>query len=245
MTEPVWVPARRRSPGHTLRLDAAASAALFLRGCRLRTPSSDVSVSFDSPPPSPGAQMSPSGRLCLLTIIGLILPTRGQVSEEATSISPADLITVTIHALIQTPGEERTTDTVHPELQSMPETSTLKAGGEATSMQTETQMQQMVETPDPEAHKTTREEWRSECQVDSNEDNPFFYDEFTLRKQGLLVAAVLFITGIVILTSGKCRQLPRLCRNSNGTYRIVTEAQSEREDTNGTRVGVDSLSPLP
>uniref|UniRef100_G1RJN2 FXYD domain-containing ion transport regulator n=1 Tax=Nomascus leucogenys TaxID=61853 RepID=G1RJN2_NOMLE len=46
-----------------------------------------------------------------------------------------------------------------------------------------------------------------------HEDDPFFYDEQTLRKRGLLVAAVLFITGIIILTSGKCRQLSRLCRN--------------------------------
>uniref|UniRef100_A0A2K5QKF9 FXYD domain-containing ion transport regulator n=1 Tax=Cebus imitator TaxID=2715852 RepID=A0A2K5QKF9_CEBIM len=47
----------------------------------------------------------------------------------------------------------------------------------------------------------------------SHEDDPFFYDEHTLRKRGLLVAAVLFITGIIILTSGKCRQLSQLCRN--------------------------------
>jgi len=49
----------------------------------------------------------------------------------------------------------------------------------------------------------------------SSEENPFSYDEYTLRKRGLLVAAVLFITGIVILTSGKCRRLPQLCRNRN------------------------------
>uniref|UniRef100_G1L035 FXYD domain-containing ion transport regulator n=1 Tax=Ailuropoda melanoleuca TaxID=9646 RepID=G1L035_AILME len=49
----------------------------------------------------------------------------------------------------------------------------------------------------------------------SSEDDPFTYDEGTLRKRGLLVAAVLFITGIVILTSGKCRRLPQLCRNRN------------------------------
>ncbi|XP_038304875.1 FXYD domain-containing ion transport regulator 5-like [Canis lupus dingo] len=49
----------------------------------------------------------------------------------------------------------------------------------------------------------------------SSEDDPFSYDEDTLRKRGLLVTAVLFITGIVILTSGKCRWLPQLCRNYN------------------------------
>uniref|UniRef100_A0A671EGN5 FXYD domain-containing ion transport regulator n=1 Tax=Rhinolophus ferrumequinum TaxID=59479 RepID=A0A671EGN5_RHIFE len=84
----------------------------------------------------------------------------------------------------------------------------------------------------------------------SSEDNPFFYGKFpwrmpgggrvklfspfssaslsadvaTLRKRGLLVAAVLFITGIVILTSGKCRQWSKLCRNHNRTYRVVTKA---------------------
>ncbi|XP_077746024.1 uncharacterized protein LOC144308928 [Canis aureus] len=64
----------------------------------------------------------------------------------------------------------------------------------------------------------------------SSEDNPFSYDEDTLRKRGLLATAVLFITGIVILTSGKCRWLPQLCRNSN---RIVSKAQPGREDPDG------------
>ncbi|XP_036202432.1 FXYD domain-containing ion transport regulator 5 isoform X2 [Myotis myotis] len=195
--------------------------------------------------------MSPSGRLYLLTIVGLILPTRGQTPEEATSISLADSTPVNIHALTQTP------DAVPPELQSTPQTSTLQAG------ETPTQTQQMkgetvLLTTDPGTDESSTEGTTLSKQspdkdfatdpacrpTDSSEDDPFSYDNYTLRKHGLLVAAVLFITGIVILTSGKCRQLPRLCRNHNRAYR-VTKAQPEREDPDGARARTDGLNPLP
>ncbi|KAF4010908.1 hypothetical protein G4228_002086 [Cervus hanglu yarkandensis] len=101
--------------------------------------------------------MSPSGRLCLFITVGLILPTRGQISKEA--VTPADPATEIIDVLTPALGEEQGMGPSH-------------------------------HTP------------------------PFLSaDEDTLRKRGLMVAAVLFITGIVILTSGKCRQLPRLCWN--------------------------------
>ncbi|XP_035867735.1 FXYD domain-containing ion transport regulator 5 isoform X4 [Phyllostomus discolor] len=186
MTEPVWVPARPpsclRSPGHTLCLGAAAAAALYPRGCS-----------------DPGSEMSPSGRLHLLIIVGLILITRGQTLEEATSISLAVTTTEDIHAMTQTP------DTVHPELQ----TSTLQASATypADPIKGITPSKQSPDQ-DFEADPALRT-------TGSSEDDPFSYDEVTLRKHGLLVAAVLFITGIVILTSGKCRQLPQLCRNHN------------------------------
>ncbi|XP_032697590.1 FXYD domain-containing ion transport regulator 5 isoform X3 [Lontra canadensis] len=171
--------------------------------------------------------MSPSGRLCLLTIIGLILPTRGQISKEATFFSPADRNRSNARALtpapgttreqeveIQTPKVEETQSQqpmgVHPPLTTDPRTG--KTGPEATpsaepskgTTLSKRQSPGKGGRPDPILGPTG-----------SSEDNPFSYDEYTLRKRGLLVAAVLFITGIVILTSGKCRRLPQLCRNRN------------------------------
>ncbi|XP_063513610.1 FXYD domain-containing ion transport regulator 5 isoform X3 [Pongo pygmaeus] len=188
MTEPVWVPARSRSPGHTLRLDAAATAAsLSPRGCRLRTPSSD---------------MSPSGRLCLLTIVGLILPTRGQTLKDTTSSSSANSTIMDIQ--VPTPAPE----TPQPQTQ----TQTQRPAGTDGPLVTDPETHKSTKAAHPTDDTTTLSERPSpstDVQTDPqtlkpsgfHEDDPFFYDEHTLRKRGLLVAAVLFITGIIILTS--------------------------------------------
>nr|XP_054106255.1 FXYD domain-containing ion transport regulator 5 isoform X7 [Callithrix jacchus] len=177
MTEPVWVPARARSPGHTLRLDAAATAAsLSPRGCRLGTPSSDHHLV---------PQMSPSGRLCLLTIVGLILPTRETPQPQTQTAQPTGMD----GPLVTDPETPRSTKAAHP------------------TKGTTTRTERPSPRTDIRTHPQTLEP------SGSHEDDPFFYDEHTLRKRGLLVAAVLFITGIIILTSGKCRQLSQLCRN--------------------------------
>ncbi|XP_040832374.1 FXYD domain-containing ion transport regulator 5 isoform X2 [Ochotona curzoniae] len=151
------------------------------------------------------------GRLCLLTVLGLILPTRGETQSHPESHSPH---TTTREELLTDPGvpvhHEEEGTTTHSEKWSPQKDSRIMD----------------PQTPKPPEGTTTRsEKWspQKDSRImdpqtpkppGSSEDDPFFYDEATLRNRGLLVAAVLFITGIVILTSGKCRQWSRVCRNN-------------------------------
>ncbi|KAM7233554.1 hypothetical protein CapIbe_015690 [Capra ibex] len=172
------------------------------------------------------AQMSPSGRLCLFITVGLILPTRGQISKEV--VTPADPLTEITHVPTPAPDEEQgmeaTPNQMETQTQQTMETEVLLTTGQGTDKSTmqgstpsktkppanPTQGSTPSKTRSPSRHERKDSILR---QPGSKEDDPFFYDEDTLRKRGLMVAAVLFITGIVILTSGKCRQLPRLCWN--------------------------------
>ncbi|XP_013377895.1 PREDICTED: FXYD domain-containing ion transport regulator 5 isoform X2 [Chinchilla lanigera] len=211
--------------------------------------------------------MLPSSRLCLLTIVGLIVPIRGQRSEKATPLSAVDPTTVNTHVLIEDPGA------AHLEGQSILPTPTRPADVEGTETQNslpetppqvghtaelETKTQQPTGTDafflvtDPGTQTSSKEATHSARLSEGTtalyhrrtpdirrndthrqpgpEKDPFSYDVDTLRKRGLLVAAVLFITGIVILTSDKCRQMSRLCRKRGRAYSVVNTGSHERED---------------
>ncbi|XP_027286906.1 FXYD domain-containing ion transport regulator 5 isoform X3 [Cricetulus griseus] len=201
--------------------------------------------------------MSPSWRLCLLTFVALILLSRGQTPETATSSSTVGGTSVNTHA--PDPAFTPVPDKTNPEVQPTTPTPTWEVH-ETTQIPTaaKTEFQQLTEmdttnpVTDPGTHKSseegtpalpgirspspTEDYWERfffhEPQ-DSKENSPFYYDDFTLRKRGLLVAAVLFITGIIILTSGKCRHLSRMCLNRQRAYRVVNTKGLSKEEASG------------
>uniref|UniRef100_A0A8C6W4V6 FXYD domain-containing ion transport regulator 5 n=1 Tax=Nannospalax galili TaxID=1026970 RepID=A0A8C6W4V6_NANGA len=93
--------------------------------------------------------MSLSGRLCLLTIVALILSSRalspGQMSEEATPIFPVDQTSVNTP---QVPA-----DTANPEVRPTPPIPIQDTDVETTQSQTEAEMS--LETQQPTETDTT------------------------------------------------------------------------------------------
>ncbi|TKC45932.1 hypothetical protein EI555_005192, partial [Monodon monoceros] len=109
-----------------------------------------------------------------------------QTLEEATSITLADPVTENVHALTPAPVEA-TLNQMEIHTQQPTEMDVLLTTGPGTD-------KSRTQGPTPPKTQLPRKNVRTDPALRQT-------DVGTLRKRGLLVAAVLFITGIVILTS--------------------------------------------
>ncbi|XP_036421160.1 FXYD domain containing ion transport regulator 5 [Colossoma macropomum] len=69
--------------------------------------------------------------------------------------------------------------------------------------------------------KTSEKKQGGSVYYDIERDNHFHYDYSSLRQAGLSIAAVLFVLGIMVVTCGKMKRIPR-CRVSKGRSYEVT-----------------------
>ncbi|XP_029416946.1 FXYD domain-containing ion transport regulator 5 isoform X7 [Nannospalax galili] len=177
--------------------------------------------------------MSLSGRLCLLTIVALILSSRDTANPEVRPTPPIPIQDTDETTQSQTEAEmsletQQPTETDTTLLVTDP--GTHWSSDDAHAPKGTTALPR-IGSPSP-----SRDNWRkiqTPKPLGSEEEDPFYYDNTTLRRRGLLVAAVLFITGIVILTSGKCRQLSGICRNHHRAYRVVNTRYPKKEEAAG------------
>nr|XP_005999223.1 PREDICTED: sodium/potassium-transporting ATPase subunit gamma [Latimeria chalumnae] len=57
--------------------------------------------------------------------------------------------------------------------------------------------------------------------VEEEQKKIFDYDYFVLRRTGLVLAAILFIFGILVITCGRCKKIPRCKKNTERSYNVT------------------------
>ncbi|XP_036393747.1 FXYD domain containing ion transport regulator 5 [Megalops cyprinoides] len=171
--------------------------------------------------------------VCLSVVLGgcsAQLSTSSEGLVDTTSSGRQHALTAAATSTLATDNESETTTislTLEPETNSAAggpdgnETSTSTSETTSSASTTHQKTQGQIHTTVQVEGKSTKTAATRNMTKGKDWDGPFTYDYDSVRHIGLGVAAILFVTGIMVIACGRLRRIPRFRVRSGKTYEVT------------------------